>query len=843
MGTIVDREARVNYMKYVKQHLRAHPEFFQGRVVASFHELVMEPVKIKKFLSTKNDSVYKNVRAAICIPGRAPGDETLAVIYNNFKIPLSYELFVKENFALSLFAKVPKNIQKSANADKLYNGHPPDWEDIAAGFDFRRTLYTSSGGIRDKIFGLLNRMEGIRFYFLTGVAGTGKSCILKRLAYDLSQTYKDVYYFSTDSDSHKDVREIYDEVCALVENAHKSVVFLLDGCYKLIKPKDYLQITKIISQYYKKPILFVIAENNTNYHNLINDNNFVPGYLHEVLQLKLLDDSEIEQIFSKIKTLENDKKLTKIKRHLNISELIELCKTKYAKHLLVVFLQIRLGKRFPDIIKDECKNLKAIDESGFTIIAYIIICLFSKLGVDTHAQLLFHYLGKPKWKGEEDIERNCSGIVIYSGRYYRPRHSIIGAEVFNIYLKAKNNKVFDILNEFLDVNTQKLENSVADFVNEILAIKNIHLRLFELANEEENIVREFYENLANFPMTQGNLLRKYYTSYGLFEKQFLHYERAISIFKQIGDIRNNSFILRMISYCHLSLKNFKESGKFAIKAYHCTQKEEPLLNIAILLRLNRNEYFLKAEEIFNRLSNSHDENIKKECLKYFQHLENIKALKISSNEEVNNFIISKIRPGLMHSNLHINSSTAAPRIELFELLINQQDYFIADINELKHVKVLFDRLDDANLKGLFYRMYAKSIETKLRQMEDVERNTEIDKLYCKSIELNEHDSFTHFFYAEFLKDFKNDFVGAEREYRRAIEVGDQSRHSEYKRHPKFLNGLATLYLELLDRDLELTAEQLTKTRELLCEAIEQVNIRHMDFTLPMDNLRIFDRYK
>lgn len=80
------------------------------------------------------------------------------------------------------FEAVPAKTPKMAGTDRFYRGYPPSWSDLADSFDISRV---ATLGIIAEI--TKNIEGGVQILLISDGAGTGKTTILKRAAFDLGQ--------------------------------------------------------------------------------------------------------------------------------------------------------------------------------------------------------------------------------------------------------------------------------------------------------------------------------------------------------------------------------------------------------------------------------------------------------------------------------------------------------------------------------------------------------------------------------------------------------------------------------------------------------------------------------
>jgi hypothetical protein len=101
------------------------------------------------------------------------------------------------------FERVPKNSPPDASSARFLLGSPITWEMLAANIDVSRT---ATSKMRAKLIKAISERQS-RVFLILEEAGSGKTSILKRLAYDVSKTNENVFWY-------KGTSFIDEEVCA-----------------------------------------------------------------------------------------------------------------------------------------------------------------------------------------------------------------------------------------------------------------------------------------------------------------------------------------------------------------------------------------------------------------------------------------------------------------------------------------------------------------------------------------------------------------------------------------------------------------------------------------------------
>jgi hypothetical protein len=145
---------------------------------------------------------------------------------------------------LESFSEVPKFVDKAKKAARFLLGAELDWSIIEANLDTRREIYFD---LERKISACVK--DGIRIFLVFDQLGSGKSSILRRLAYKISKREKHVFFFTG-----KELIE--EEECAKIINRISSPVYIFVD--NIADHTSY--INKILKYLSKNDIVFVGTE-------------------------------------------------------------------------------------------------------------------------------------------------------------------------------------------------------------------------------------------------------------------------------------------------------------------------------------------------------------------------------------------------------------------------------------------------------------------------------------------------------------------------------------------------------------------------------------------------------
>ena len=145
------------------------------------------------------------------------------------------------------FEKVPTTVTENTTAGFFY-GHPPGWGDLAGGWDVGRSLAVD---IRSMVDNMINDENMERIIVLSDSPGTGKSTVVRRVAYGLSKS--GIIVLECTALSRLDP----DRTAKALGLLDGPVVVLLDNFADQVRV-----VANILDMANKKDLIFLCAERN-----------------------------------------------------------------------------------------------------------------------------------------------------------------------------------------------------------------------------------------------------------------------------------------------------------------------------------------------------------------------------------------------------------------------------------------------------------------------------------------------------------------------------------------------------------------------------------------------------
>ncbi len=339
-------------------------------------------------------------------------------IFNKFAV--SADIRPSESL-ITLLSRDLEYIHKSYKATDIdpkafYKGYFRDLSPIIHNLDVRRTI---TDDILSGIFleSDASKREHVEFIVIKGHAGSGKSVLLRRLAWEASVDYDKLCLFVR-SNSHIG----YEPLFELYRLTKERLFLFIDP---VTEYKDLIELLFENARKDKLPLTIISAERYNEWNTECEE---LEPYLTDNYELKYLKSKEIESL---IELLTKHDSLGHLKG-LALEQQIEALSKKAGRQLLVALHEATLGKPFSDIIFDEYNSITSPEAQSL----YLSVCVLHRLGVHTRAGLISRVHGIPFSLFKERLFEPLEFIVFTSwddlikDYYYRSRHSHIAEMVF-----------------------------------------------------------------------------------------------------------------------------------------------------------------------------------------------------------------------------------------------------------------------------------------------------------------------------------------------------------------------------------------------------------------------------
>ena len=356
LDEIGQSEQRPRYYTVTPQVSDAERRFWESRRITPLIGTYED------FLLSLNGSLPSAFRGVVA----APTDSDLAIA----------ERFVVQNPGLSETCSNflgydvdyvhPGMATESLDPRAFYKGMNGIWSAVEQNLDVRRDIEDSillQSVLRDPTGG------GCRFYVLKGHAGSGKSVLLQRLAWEAAHSYdKLCLYLSPNG------RISFDALEELSQVVNERVFLFVDDA-----GEHAAAIATLIERVRSKRInLTILAAERVNEWNMSCD--ALQPYVNNDYELPYLSHKEIDSLLS---LLEQHRALYRLQQ-ASQEERRQAFVQRAGRQLLVALHEATLGKPFEDIIADEYSQV----QPAAAQVMYLGVCFLNRFHVPVRAGII-----------------------------------------------------------------------------------------------------------------------------------------------------------------------------------------------------------------------------------------------------------------------------------------------------------------------------------------------------------------------------------------------------------------------------------------------------------------------
>lgn len=304
----------------------------------------------------------------------------------------------------------------SIDPNAFYKGYYNDFAPIVHNLDIRRTI---ADNILSAVFLTTeaSKRQKAEFILIKGHAGSGKSVLLRRIAWDASIEYDKLCLFVKPNSQLN-----YEPLYELYHLTNERLFIFIDPA------SEYQNLIEDLLDKASKdklPLTILAAERHNEWNSQCED---LESYVTDNYEVKYLVPEEIEallELLTKHNSLGYLKSLTREQQRDALAQ-------KAGRQLLVALHEATFGKPFSDIIFDEYSSITSPEARSL----YLSVCILHRLGVFTRAGMISRVHGIPFNLFREKLFKPLEFIVFTSyddlikDYYYRTRHAHIAEIVF-----------------------------------------------------------------------------------------------------------------------------------------------------------------------------------------------------------------------------------------------------------------------------------------------------------------------------------------------------------------------------------------------------------------------------
>jgi tetratricopeptide (TPR) repeat protein len=329
-----------------------------------------------------------------------------------------------------------------------------------------------------------------------GHAGSGKTVLLKRLAWEAASIYDKLCLFVKPSAYPE-----YEPLIELYRLCNERIFLFFDPASEYV---DVIERFLINAHKDKLPLTIVCGERNNEWNVYCADR--LEPHLTETYQVRYLNEKEIESL---IHLLAKHKSLGHLEGMSLQEQKDELAK-RAGRQLLVALHEATLGKPFEEIVLDEYRSITSRQAQAL----YLTVCILHRLGVETRAGLISRVHGIPFHLFKDELFKPLEFVVfatmnaLIKDYVYRSRHAQIAEIVFERALSNPQDRYDEyvrLLNT-LDIDYSSDREAFRGLTNakQLLSLfPNLHMirQIYEIARNRVPDDASVVQQEAIFEMT------------------------------------------------------------------------------------------------------------------------------------------------------------------------------------------------------------------------------------------------------------------------------------------------------------------------------------------------------
>ena len=307
----------------------------------------------------------------------------------------------------------------------FYLGCNGGWASIEQKLDVPRDLHDLV--ISEAILGDADSSTTCQLFVIKGHAGSGKSVLLRRIAFDATS--------------------LFEKLCLFVQPHGRLSIDSIKEISSLIEERIYIFIDKVSDRvaeiaYFleqakrsKLPVTLIVAERVNEWNMNCESLN---SYVTDDFEVEYLSAKEIDSL---LKLLEYNHSLGTLE-YSDYEERKKAFEKRAGRQLLVALHEATLGKRFEDIIFEEYSGI--IPDSARNI--YLGICVLNRFDLSVRAGIISRAFGINFTEFKEKFFKPLEKVVFspYDSTYrdivYVARHPLIAEMVFDRVLPTPEDK-------------------------------------------------------------------------------------------------------------------------------------------------------------------------------------------------------------------------------------------------------------------------------------------------------------------------------------------------------------------------------------------------------------------
>lgn len=529
--------------------------------------LLCEVNNLYQFL---NEIKRKNNNSLLSLNNILKNDSVVSkIIPSNNRPSIELEEYLIKQLVYSEMNDEVRIESENYNNEIFYRGNSHGFGWIAKNLDFQRSIERTLEVELFENFEISNQL--FNFLIINGYAGSGKSVLLKRLAWNgVSKFNSNCFYLKEGATLNTKL------IFELIKLIKDPIIIFIDDILEY--QVEVLEIKNFSIKDCSK--IFIIGTSRSNEWN--NSENILDKLNPKFFSLKDLSDFEVRNLVNKLKEFKAEGSL----KELSDIDKYKFIKEKSNNQLLVTLLEAtHYGQEFSEIIKDEYEGI--YDRAAKDL--YLSICCFHRHGLELRAGMIKRLSGIDFEQFKEKFLQPLELLVVsyYSYRVkdivYTTRHSNIAQHVFEQAFLSEMDKaqqlikIIRYLNIGFDTDYKALDSILKGRgLAEEFSDKELAHSIFNVAQDigvnnsfvlHQRAIFEINHKNPNYELAL-EYLKRINNSDGYYDMRTVEHTKA-NAYRRIA--LNSSSKQDKIKYRNLSLKLLNENIRLSNKtsmSYH-----------------------------------------------------------------------------------------------------------------------------------------------------------------------------------------------------------------------------------------------------------------------------------
>lgn len=391
----------------------------------------------------------------------------------------------------------------------FYRGSDSTWGAFASDLDVKREV--TEDILTDSILDT-STTAGSRVFLIKGHAGSGKTIVLKRIAWNAHKDFKSLCLFLKPGGTIKP--SLLNELANVI-NCHANI-FISEN---YLEDAFFLRFIKDATN--NKYPFNIFIEARINEWNVHGDK--VIPYVFKDYEVRNLNVDNIKELLAK---LEKHSCLNYLEL-LSGKERLDYCMNRANRQLLVMLYEITSGESFENIVVDEYEKISSTEAR----LLYLDICTLHRFNIGVRAGIISRVSGINFEKFQTELFSPLETLVftyedyLRKDIYYKTRHSDIAAIVFDKAVKTPQERVEQIIRLIKCLNLDYAIDNDAFF--NLIKGKTL-ASLFGNRNDADNIFDEVLREFGDLPVIwhQRSVFETNHSS-GSLEKALVFVNKAL----------------------------------------------------------------------------------------------------------------------------------------------------------------------------------------------------------------------------------------------------------------------------------------------------------------------------